>query len=185
MPACEFGPDKQMLWTLFCRPVDDEQPMAQTIPGGGASPAARLYYNRPGVATVLWDASSRAARIEWQGWADPAEFAAANDAVILALSEHRGSRALGDCRNMKPIQQSDQDWAARDWLPRVLAAGLTRMALVVSKSGLAQMNVESILSRVPGTQLSVGYFATIEEAGAWLATTASSTPNGLKAQPGF
>jgi hypothetical protein len=157
--------------------------VAETFGGGGVSPAARLYYNRPGVATVIWDASSRAARIEWQGWADPTEFAAANDAVILALSEHRGSRALGDCRNMKPIQQSDQDWATTDWLPRVLAAGLTRMALVVPKSGLAQMNVEAIMSRVPATRLDIAYFTTIEEAGAWLAAPPLTTPTGLKVQP--
>jgi hypothetical protein len=159
------------------------EPMAETIHGGGASPAARLYYNRTGVATVKWDASSRAAHIEWQGWADPTEFAAANDAIILALSEHRGSRALGDCRNMKPIQQSDQDWATGDWFPRVLAAGLTRMALVVPKSGLAQMNVEAIMSRVPGTKLDMAYFATIEEAGLWLAAPSTTTPNSLKVQP--
>ncbi len=65
---------------------------------------------------------------------------------------------------MKVIKQSDRDWADRDWFPRILAAGLTRMALVIAKSGLAQMNVEAIVSRVPGTMLDVGYFATIEEA---------------------
>ena len=84
---------------------------------------------------------------------------------------------------MKPIQQSDQDWATGDWFPRVLAAGLTRMALVVPKSGLAQMNVEAIMSRVPGMKLDMAYFATIEEAGLWLAAPSTTTPNSLKVQP--
>jgi hypothetical protein len=87
---CEFGPKKPVLRSCFARELKMSAPVAETFGGGGVSPAARLYYNRPGVTTVIWDASSRAARIEWQGWAEPTEFAAANDAVILALSEHRG-----------------------------------------------------------------------------------------------
>lgn len=144
---------------------------------------AGTYFDRPGVAVVTWDPACRAAHIEWQGWADPTEFAAANDAVIVALTEHRSSRALGDLRKMKAIQQSNQDWAQQEWLPRVLAAGLTRMALVIAESGLAMMNVESILSRVPGTKLDVGYFATIEEARAWLTRPTTLTPTSLEARP--
>jgi SpoIIAA-like len=140
-----------------------------------------VYFNRPGVAIVSWDARSKAAHIEWQGWADPKEFAAANDAIITALRKHHSSRTLGDCRNIRVIRQSDQDWLTRDWVPRALEAGLTRMALVIAKSGLAQMNVEDMLRRVPGTKLDVGYFATVEEATAWLTRAATITPPGLKA----
>src|SRR6476661_8509479 len=69
-----------------------------------------VFYNQPGVAVVTWDRAIGAARIEWQGWANPTEFAAANDAVIAALKRHRGTKSLGDCRNMRVIQKSDQDW---------------------------------------------------------------------------
>jgi hypothetical protein len=147
------------------------------------SSATGIYFNRPGVAVVTWDASCQAAHVEWQGWADPTEFAGANDAIIRAMSDHHGSRSLGDLRKMKAIQQSNQDWAQNDWLPRIIAAGLRRMALVIAESGLAMMNVESILSRVPGTKLDVGYFATIEEARAWLIRPVTTTPATLEAKP--
>jgi hypothetical protein len=155
--------------------------------GDGINPADEpratgIYFNRPGVAVVAWDPSCKAAHIEWQGWADPTEFAQANDAIIRVLTEHRGTRALGDLRKMKAIQQSNQDWAQSDWLPRVLAVGLTRMAMVIAESGIAMMNVESILSRVPGTKLDVGYFATIEEARSWLMRPANPTPMSLEAK---
>jgi hypothetical protein len=34
--------------------------------------------------------------MEWQGWAKPAEFQAANDALIQAIKDHHGSRVLPD-----------------------------------------------------------------------------------------
>jgi hypothetical protein len=153
--------------------------MVKAIVGGGGSHRDGIFFNRPGVAIVKWDAACKAAHIEWQGWADPAEFAAANDAIIVALTQHRGTRALGDCRNMKVIKQSDQEWVNRDWMPRILAAGLRRMALVIPKSGLAMMNVQEIMSRVPGTKLDVGYFATIEEARDWISRPSTTTPASL------
>lgn len=129
---------------------------------------------------MTWDPAIGAARIEWQGWANPAEFAAANDAIITALKLHRGTKALGDCRDMRVIQQSDQDWVNKEWFPNAMAAGLTRMALVLAKSGLAQTIVEDLVSRVPGTKLDVGYFATVKEATAWLTRPSTSPPSARR-----
>jgi hypothetical protein len=157
--------------------------MAEGIVDGDLSSTDGTYFNLPGVARVTWDPTCRASLIEWQGWANPAEFRAANQAILRALREHRGSKALGDLREMKAIQQSDQDWAQTEWLPEVLALGLRKMALVIAKSGLAMMNVEAILSRVPGTKLDIAYFATIEEARAWLARPTAITPATLEVGP--
>jgi hypothetical protein len=157
--------------------------MVAGIVDGDVSPVDGTYFNLPGVAVVRWDPTCKAAHIEWQGWANPTEFAAANAAIIRALKEHRASRALGDLRQLKPIQQSDQDWAKAEWIPDVLAAGLRRIALVRAKSGLAMTNFEAILSRVQGTGLEVEYFVTIEDARAWLTRPATITPATVDARP--
>ena len=117
---------------------------------------------------VRWDPVLKAAHLEWQGWADGPEYRAANDAIIRAITDHHGSQALGDCRNMHVIKKSDQEWSDREWFPRVIAAGLTRMALVIPTSGLAKMNVEDMVAKVPNTSLEVGYFATVAAARQWL-----------------
>jgi hypothetical protein len=39
-----------------------------------------VFYNCPGVVVVRWDPASLSVCIEWQAWAYPAEFAAANEA---------------------------------------------------------------------------------------------------------
>jgi len=69
---------------------------------------------------VRWDRRSQVAHIEWQGWAKPAEFRGANDALVQAILDHRGSKVLGDSRQIKVIQRSDQDLVNRDWFPRIL-----------------------------------------------------------------
>jgi hypothetical protein len=135
----------------------------------GARPETEgVYYNLPGVAVVRWDPPSQAAHIEWQGWANPAEFKAANNALIRAIREHRSSRILGDSRRIKAIQKSDQDWANREWFPRIIAAGLRQLAMVLPESGIALMNIKDIVSKVPGTDLEVAYFPTLEKAREWL-----------------
>ncbi|HEX9094637.1 MAG TPA: STAS/SEC14 domain-containing protein [Candidatus Dormibacteraeota bacterium] len=130
--------------------------------------AENVYYDVPGVAIVRWDVPSQCAHIEWQGWARPQEFRSANDALVDAIKDHRGSRLLGDTTKIKAIQKSDQDWVNGDWFPRILAAGATRMALVVPASGLAKMNIDDMVGRV-ADRLDVAYFATIDEARDWLA----------------
>jgi hypothetical protein len=155
-----------------------------------------VYYNRPGVAVVKWDATSKAVYVEWQGWADPTEFAALSEAGLRALTEHHGSRWLGDLRHMKAIQQSDQDWASQNWFPRVLAAGLRRMALVIPTSGIAKANLEAILGRVqgedplkrlpthvPGTNMGLAYFATVKEARDWLTGPLTVPPAVREGKP--
>lgn len=143
--------------------------MAKIVPAETPPDIERVYFNLPGVAIVKWDAASQAAHIEWQGWAEPAEFRGANDALVQAIKDHGATRVLGDSGQIKVIQKSDQDWVNRDWFPRILAAGLTRLAMVQPASGLAKMNIDDMVSRVAG-QLDVAYFATLGEARVWLAS---------------
>lgn len=144
-------------------------------PATGAPDKQDIYFDLPGVAVVKWDRASKAAHMEWQGWASPPEFRAANDALFQAIKDHHGSRVLGDSRRIKVIQQSDQDWVNQDWFPRMLAGGLTRMALVLPISGLAKMNVDDLVGRV-ADRLDVAYFATLEEARSWLARPSIESP---------
>jgi hypothetical protein len=148
----------------------------------GAEPMNNVFFDRPGVAVMRWDPTSRAVCIEWQGWADPTEFAAALEAGLGALIEHRGSRWLADCRDMKAIQLSDQEWLDRSWFPRMIAAGLRRMVVVIPKSGLVLTNLEDIMRKVPSSKLDVAFFATVAEAEKWLSAPSTKTLSALEAQ---
>jgi len=126
------------------------------------------YFNVAGVASVKWDAHGESVLVEWDGWADSAQFAALLDAEVRALRENRSSRLLADCRRQRVLRPDDQDRAHREWLPRALAAGLKRFAIVLPTSVLAAMNVQDRLGKVPSATLDIAYFEEVDEARAWL-----------------
>jgi hypothetical protein len=127
-----------------------------------------VYFDAPGVASVRWDEDGQLVLVEWQGWANASEFAGLLDAEIVALRKHHGTRMLADCRRQKGLSAADQDRANENWLPRALAAGLKRFAVVVPSSGLAEANLKERLGKVRAGALEVAYFPTPEEARAWL-----------------
>ena len=128
-----------------------------------------VYFEIGGVASVKWDESTSTVVTEWEGWANPAEFSALLDAEVRAMQDHRGSRQLADCRRQKGLRQTDQEKADQDWLPRALAAGLKKFAVVLPTSGLAAGNLKDRLRKAPEGAVEVRYFATVEEARRWLA----------------
>jgi hypothetical protein len=128
-----------------------------------------VYFQVPGVATVRWERTFQLVFVEWEGWANSAEFVALLDAEVRALSEHGGSRLLADCRRQRVLSPIDQDRADREWLPRALAAGLKRFAIVLPISALAAMNLADRLGKIPGTTLEIAYFEGIDEARTWIA----------------
>lgn len=152
--------------------------MAEAVLEGDVVRGETVYFTRPGVGVVTWNPTCEAVHLEWQGWADSTERKELLEAGLNMLTQHRGTRWLADCRDMKAVKQSDQDWIDRSWFPRILAAGLRRMAIVMPKSGLARMNVEDILSRVPGTKLDTECFAAVESATEWLTRPPTIPPNG-------
>src|SRR5258708_35813619 len=67
-----------------------------------------VYFDVPGVASVRWDADGQLVLVEWQGWANAAEFAELLEAEIVALRKHHGKRILPDCRRPKDLTPTDQ-----------------------------------------------------------------------------
>ena len=62
------------------------------------------YFHISGVASVRWDAPNSAVLVEWEGWANTAEFRALLDSEIKALKDHGGSRLLADCRRQRVLK---------------------------------------------------------------------------------
>jgi hypothetical protein len=142
-------------------------------------PEGDVFYDRPGVAVVTWDPATLAVYIDWRSWADPAEFEVLLEAGIRALSEHHASRCLADCRNMKAVNPADQELIDRNWFPRARAAGLRRMALVVPYSGMTRIHIDDMLGQVPGSELQIAYFGTVESATDWLTGSLAVMSGGL------
>src|SRR5256885_16181671 len=82
-----------------------------------------IYFSVPGVATVRWDGEHKTVFVEWDGWANTAEFTALLDAEVTALHEHQCSRLLADCRRQRILNPADQERADREGTPRAIEAG--------------------------------------------------------------
>jgi hypothetical protein len=156
--------------------------MANAAGKGAVSRGYAVYFNRPGVAVVTWDPTLKAVYADVQGWADLIELAALLEAGLQAQTEHRGSQWLADDRNMKPIKQSDQDWIVEEFVPRALADGLRRIALVISSES-ARTTIDQLVARSPAASVEVAYFANLNEARSWLAKPSHDPPNGATAKP--
>lgn len=127
-----------------------------------------VYFHVPGVASVRWDTTIHAVVETWEGWADADEFRAILDAGVRAMSENQGSRWLADCRLQRVLKAADQEAGNKRWLPRALAAGLKRFAVVLPASGLATANIQDHLRAAASKQLDMAYFATLDEAQDWI-----------------
>jgi hypothetical protein len=128
-----------------------------------------VYYSVPGVATVRWDEPNASVFVEWDGWANTAEFSSLLDAEVRALLDHAGSRLLADCRRQRVLNPADQERADREWIPRVIEAGLKRFAIVLPTSDMAAGHLQERLGKVPKSAMQIAYFASVEEAREWLA----------------
>ena len=148
----------------------------------GSLPLSRgVYFNTPGVASVRWDPVAATVHVEWEGWADSTQFPILLEAGLRALTEHRGSRWLADCRRRRVIKPVDQIWSDQVFIPRLVAAGLKRFAVVLPTSGLAGTNLKASWEPWRQAGLDVGYFATVEEARKWLTEPRTRTPNDEEA----
>ena len=127
-----------------------------------------VYFSKAGVASVRWDQQDSCVRVDWEGWANTAEFAALLDAEIKALKDHGCSKMLADCRRQRILNAADQERAEAEWTPRAIKAGLKRFAVVLPESDVAAAHLqERLTSAKPAVH--IRYFGSVEEAKAWLA----------------
>jgi hypothetical protein len=133
-----------------------------------------LYYPNAMIYTtfdflhVLFDAECQAAHMQWKDFAQGEDFRNGLNAGLALVQEKALKNWLADLRQMAAINPDDEVWSNTDWFPRAIGAGLQNMAIVPSTDIFNQISVESIMSQVPGTAITVHYFSTPEEARTWL-----------------
>ena len=129
----------------------------------------KVYVDTPYVF-ISWDGDGKWVFVKWKGWANSTEYRAAQEAVILALRENHASRNLIDSTDSRVVSEEDQEWLVHDWMPRAVAAGRHRTAIVLPKSALGRTIAENIDKHPQSKLTKVEHFETVEEAAAWLST---------------
>lgn len=138
---------------------------------GDATADREPEFHVPGVVTITWDPDCEAVLVVWQGHGEAADFKALLPAEIEVLRRHGASKLLADCRLQGPLPREEQDWADAEWIPKAVAAGLRRFAVVLPNDREAAINLEDRLGRVKTRELQIAFFATAPHARGWLGAT--------------
>jgi hypothetical protein len=104
----------------------------------------------------------------WRGYATTRQFRDANERVLAEIRAHGAARLLGDLREFVLIGADDQRWLNERWIPSAIEAGLRQVALTQPTYYFNRVAVETVSSRVDPDRLTVGYFADLDAARAWL-----------------
>lgn len=130
-------------------------------------PTDDVYIDEPWLL-MRWDRAGRHVHSEWRGFANSAEYRAALLKGIEAVKDPGAVAYLSDARKVKVIVEDDQRWVKEIWLPLAIAAGLKRIAVVTSASGLGKATVEDMRGMGDDAGLQSRSFDSVAAAVKWI-----------------
>ncbi len=119
---------------------------------------------------VCYDHSIRAVVMEWSGYFTSAQFRAHTLEMFETLKQHGCTRVLALVREMLIIGMEDREWLLNSFLPRAIAAGFTRCAILAPRHHFNRVAIEEILRHADRSRLTTALFETEDEARRWLKT---------------
>ena len=131
------------------------------------APEDDVYVDEPWVH-MRWDRAHNCVRSEWKGFANSAEFRATLMKGLQAVRERHATGYVSDTRKLKLIVLEDQKWANETTIPLLAAAGLKRLAMVTSQTGLGKVTVEEIVTMVDNKGLLMRTFDSLPAALSWV-----------------
>ncbi len=118
---------------------------------------------------LIWDRECRALISQWRGGFEDRNLKEGLQAALDAFIRYRPyAQWIGDTTDIGVIGNKEQAWIDEEWFPKFLATGVKYMAVVQPESAVARLSVRLIVSRIPGTQLTVYNCASLDEARKWM-----------------
>jgi hypothetical protein len=107
-------------------------------------------------------------RLTWRCSATGEAYRAPSLAVLKAVRDFGLKHFLSDSRGLGSILFADRAWSEREVIPRLLEAGLVRIAIVSGTDGLQVIAVDNMVSTIPASAANVAYFDDPSMAQLWL-----------------
>jgi hypothetical protein len=118
---------------------------------------------------IIWDEETRSVISQWRGGHIGRNI---KEGLNSTLEEYKkrlpGAQWIGDTTDIGVIGLEEQAWIDKEWFPAFLATEVQYMAVIQPKSAVAKLMVDQIVSKVPGTRLTIFNCATLEEARKWM-----------------
>jgi len=129
----------------------------------------QIYLDEP-YLSIRWRSVPQILYAEWKGYATSSEFRAALMTGVRAIRERNVTGYVSDARKAKLVLPEDERWAREVWLPKAVAAGLKRMAIVTAATGLGKMAYDDAATAMDSHGLSMRTFNSVAAATTWALT---------------
>jgi hypothetical protein len=130
------------------------------------TPKDKLFTDEPWLS-VQWDRTHNCIYAEWKGFANSTEFRTSTMRILDAIEDRKVPALVSDNRRLEGVSTLDQLWLRDEWVPKAVAAGLLRIAVVLPSRGLGKISSEEIISRFGETDFATRTFSTVSEATEW------------------
>ncbi|RSK40915.1 STAS/SEC14 domain-containing protein [Hymenobacter perfusus] len=128
----------------------------------------QLLFENPHCRIFLDDTVPALVQV-WDGFVTGEPLRDAHEATLRLLQTHQLGRILADTRAMRVIPRADQQWITEHFLPRALAAGFRRSAILVAEDAFNRTSIQNILAQItPEEVFEARHFHDTEEARQWL-----------------
>lgn len=126
-----------------------------------------IHFDAP-FLTIHWDDDGGIAWAEWKDSTGGEPMKRGLEAGLRLIVEKKATRWLADTRRLGSMDPADVKWVSDDWVPRAVAAGISRMALLAPKKVVVALAVKSFMARINDRELANEYFDDLQAARAWL-----------------
>jgi hypothetical protein len=118
------------------------------------------YYNDLSIVHVDWN----------DKMAKPEGFRQACEFALRMMAEKNIYKMIADNSKVPVVMRENQAWLTEDWFPRAINVGFRYSAVVVPDNKLVEYTIKKIEHNIDNNLFTVQYFASVEEAKAWLAS---------------
>lgn len=123
------------------------------------------YYHETDV-TVSWDGDNNRIHVDWRNTPSQQTVRNGCEAILELLVARKAGKVFNDNRGITGTWVRASNWVADDWLPRMIAAGLTRLAWI--ESPMSTLSVISAKKSARKYQEVIKLFKDGAEAEKWL-----------------
>jgi hypothetical protein len=117
-----------------------------------------------------WRNDERIFYYKWKGFVPGPQMRANLDQVLTEFAKGQTTLILQDLTLVKLVAPNDQEWVTVNWIPRAIAAGMRKVALLTPTSIFGQMatNNVNVNLKINGIDLHNQFFDDYAKAEAWL-----------------
>jgi hypothetical protein len=128
----------------------------------------RLYASKN--VDIEFDEQGKFLYANWKGFQTVDNVKFGCEKILELLKQKKITRVLNDNRQVTGPWQGAAEWGAKEWFPRMFAAGLTHFAWIQSTSVFSQLSTEKTLSETDESKKTQGIriFDDLEMARKWV-----------------